>query len=80
MKHYDPDGNPLPKGMFFDPERERYRVRVYRHSKPVWCSYHHDYVSARRAYALARQAREDYIATEHLIITPDCYASVLRQA
>lgn len=77
MKHFDPEGNHLPKGVFFDPERKRYRVRVYRHSQPVWCSYHHDYDSAIRAHELALKAKENYVATEDYLITPANYARVL---
>ena len=80
MKQEDPFGNPLPKGVFYDTTRKRYRVRIYRHSEPVWCSYHYDYPSAISAHSLAKEARVHRIANEGQIISADNYADALRQA
>ena len=80
MKYEDPHGNALPKGVFYDTSRKRYRVRVYRHSEPIWCSYHHDYSSAMRAYDLAQKTKQDRIASEDQVINADNYASALKKA
>ena len=80
MKYTDPYDNPLPKGVFYDASRKRYRVRVYRHSEPVWCSYHHDYTSAMQAYGLAQEARKDRIANEEEVINASNYADALKKA
>lgn len=38
MRH-DPDGVKLPRGVIYDPARQRYRVRLYRFHRVIWLSY-----------------------------------------
>lgn len=78
MKYEDPFGNPLPKGVFYDPERKRYRVRTYRHSKVVWCTYHHDYEAAIAAHDHATRARQNEIDGEANVVTPERFAEALQ--
>jgi len=30
----------LPRGIYYEPSRERYRVRIYKHNTVIHCSYH----------------------------------------
>lgn len=78
MKYEDPFGNPLPKGVFYDPERKRYRVRTYRHSKVVWCTYHRDHESALTAHGYATRARQNEMDKEGSVMTPDRFAAALQ--
>lgn len=78
MKYQDSFGNTLPKGVFYDPDRRRYRVRTYRHSRVVWCTYHRDYEAAIAAHDHAVRARQNEIDSESNIVTPDRFAEALR--
>jgi len=79
MKYRDPHGNQMPKGVFFDTERKRYRVRIYRHGRPVWCSYHYDYHEAMVAYHKAHSTKDEVMAQEGEVVGPERYADALRR-
>lgn len=56
----------LPPGVFFEPSRQRYRVRLYRQEVVVWRTYHKTLDEALEALSLARQAQDDWPApAEH---------------
>lgn len=45
----------LPRGLWYDGERDRWRVRVYRRNRPIHVSYHKTYVEAVIALAQAKE-------------------------
>jgi len=53
----------LPLGIYYEPARERYRVRVYKFNKVTHCSYHKDLGEAMAALDIAKEERE--------LLTPD---------
>ena len=63
----------LPPGIWYEPARKRYRVRLYRKSVVFHRSYHKTLTEAKRAYntALAevRMARRRFTPVEELLRT-----------
>ena len=47
----------LPRGIYFEQERSRYRVRLYRRSHVVWRSYHFHLDDALEALSSALEAQ-----------------------
>lgn len=56
--------NTLPKGIWFEAKRQRYRVRVYRRSRVIHRSYHKSLDEAKAALREARKHRTDIRANE----------------
>lgn len=51
---------PLPKGVWYEEKRDRYRVRIYRgSSRVIHLSYHETEADALRAWATAKLVQED---------------------
>ncbi len=48
------DNNSLPKGIYFEPLRNRYRVRLYKAGRIIHRSYHKDLEAAEEAYGSAK--------------------------
>lgn len=48
----------LPKGIWHEPERNRYRIRLYWQRRVIFRAYCHDKPSALAALALGKQKRE----------------------
>ena len=48
---------PLPKGIYFEVERGRYRVRLYRRSNVIWRTYHFTLEEALEALSAALEAQ-----------------------
>lgn len=57
----------LPKGIFWEPRRQRFRVRLYRRSVVVWRSYHSTFAEALESLSKAKQAQSDWhpLEVEH---------------
>lgn len=49
----------LPRGIFYDTKRKRYRVRIHIKSKVVYLSYHKTPEDALKAYHEARAKRKE---------------------
>jgi len=47
----------LPRGLWKDPLRDRYRVRIYRRNRVIHLSYHHTLAEALEAHRNARKQR-----------------------
>lgn len=54
----------LPRGIWYEEARKRYRVRVYRKNRVIHRSYHQDLDAARRALQQAKQLRASIRAQE----------------
>lgn len=54
MSTTTPEGTPLPRGVIYDPKRKRYRVRLYRRSRPVYLAYASSYDEAIAKYKEAQ--------------------------
>lgn len=50
----------LPRGIYFEQERKRYRVRLYRRSHVVWRSYHFNLCEAIEALSSALEAQSSW--------------------
>lgn len=50
----------LPKGIYFEKQRNRYRVRLYKYRHVVWRSYHNTLHEALNAWAKAVSAQAIY--------------------
>ena len=51
----------LPLGIYYEPARGRYRVRLYKFSKVTHCTYHTSLKEAKAALAAALEHREGVI-------------------
>lgn len=51
----DPNGRALPRGVTYEPKRQRYRVRLYHFDRPIWVSYCSGYAAAMDQYGQARE-------------------------
>jgi hypothetical protein len=49
----------MPRGLFFDPKRDRYRVRLYRGHAVVHLSYHKNLDDALREYHRVSESRPE---------------------
>lgn len=49
-----PEQAALPKGVFFENARRRYRVRLYKYGRVFWRSYHHTLHGAMEALGAAK--------------------------
>ena len=54
---------PLPRGIFYERERKRFRVRLYRRSHVVWRSYHFQLDEALKALSSALEVQSAWTPT-----------------
>lgn len=60
----------LPRGIWYEPDRNRYRVRLYRRSQVVWRSYHFHIEEALEALSSALQAQTTWIPENKKVPKP----------
>jgi len=60
----DPQGNELPKGVIWDPERKRYRIRRYVRNRVVYLAYTRDWEMVAYHAAQADEAARGAPRTE----------------
>lgn len=60
----------LPRGIWFEPERQRYRVRMYRRSQVVWLSYHFTLEEALNAHVQACAFQQAWRPTTPIVRPP----------
>jgi hypothetical protein len=53
----------LPRGVFFEEDRNRYRVRLYFRQNVIWRSYHDNPAAALEALKSAREYRRSHART-----------------
>ncbi len=56
----------LPRGLFFDPYRNRYRVRFYKDRKVIYLSYHKSKEEALQTYKQVKQILSARVNTKAL--------------
>jgi hypothetical protein len=54
-------GRRVPRGIFFEESRNRYRVRLYYCQQVVWRSYHPDLSEAEETLAVAKNYRRELV-------------------
>jgi len=59
-----------PAGIFFDKERQRWRVRLYKQRRVVHLTYHPSYQKALEQYQVAIKEREEYQPREKVPLPP----------
>lgn len=62
-----PCGIALPRGVSFDPVRQRYRVRLYRFQREVWLTYPRTHDDALADFAIAK-AKQNHIKNHRTTI------------
>lgn len=73
-------GEPLPTGIFFDPKRKRYRVRIYRRQTPVRTEYTRDFDEAKRLLDGQLRQKTTLVDRESSpTITPDEQMEMMRK-
>lgn len=55
---------PLPRGIYYEHARQRYRVRLYKRGQPVYLSYHPTLEQAIDALSAAREAVDKMVFIE----------------
>ena len=79
MSRIDPNGNQLPRGVIYDPARQRYRVRFYQGSRVVYLNYAHAFDEAMTMYDEGLKTQEHIRSRQGSLRSSDDYIDALRE-
>jgi hypothetical protein len=74
-----PEGVALPRGIIYDPARQRYRVRLYHFHRVVWLSYTRTLNDALADFNAAKHKQADVRCHTSSIRSVQDYVTALQQ-